>query len=761
MALDLVLRRLAGRGKLLMVTAITSALVLGGLTWAPPASAAVGVPVTYPGHFYDSSVTNPSADKPQSKLWYHDGSWWALMVEAGGTAVTIHELDRATHVWNNTGTIVDDRLNSTGDALWSGKDGRLYVASRVKGTGTGANLEVTAYTYGNGAWSLVPGFPVPLDTKGGSESATIDQDSLGHLWVTYTQGSKLWVAHSTDGGRTTWTPGFVPNVPDAAIASDDISALIAFGSSIGVLWSDQQSGAVRFAIHDDGAADTAWRVEDVPLLAGLADDHINIKQLTGDAQGRIFAAIKTSADEAASPNPDDTLVGVLTRTPGSNGAGSWALAPAGTVAQGYTRPIIAIDAENAELYFLATTGVGGPDIVYKKSPLSSVSFPTGPGQLFIDASYSVNNASGAKDPVDSTTDLVILAASGGQDRYAHAEMELAGGGDGGEPEPEPEPDAAPTVVSTSPGSGATGVAVTANVTATFSEAVTGVSGTSFTLRPTNGTTAVEAAVSYDAATKVATLDPGSSLAGGTSYTATLSGAITDSAGQPLDPNPTTWSFTTASASGDSKEPTVKARTPAAGATGVSLGVNVTATFSEAVTGVDSSTFTLRNKATGQPVPAVVSLTSTTNKYMLNPDKNLAADTRYVASLSSGIRDLAGNALTLTEWEFLTGPAPKVSSRTPAAGATGVSRTADITATFSEPVMNVTTGTFTVRVGTGTAITATVTRNGTTNQWILDPGVTLAANTKYTVTLTGGPSGITDLAGNPLKTVKWTFTTGAT
>jgi hypothetical protein len=53
----------------------------------------------------------------------------------------------------------------------------------------------------------------------------------------------------------------------------------------------------------------------------------------------------------------------------------------------------------------------------------------------------------------------------------------------------------------------------------------------------------------------------------------------------------------------------------------------------------------------------------------------------------------------------------------------------------------------------------VSRNGTTNQWILNPNATLAANTKFTVTLTGGAASIRDIAGNPLTTATWTFTTG--
>jgi hypothetical protein len=53
----------------------------------------------------------------------------------------------------------------------------------------------------------------------------------------------------------------------------------------------------------------------------------------------------------------------------------------------------------------------------------------------------------------------------------------------------------------------------------------------------------------------------------------------------------------------------------------------------------------------------------------------------------------------------------------------------------------------------------VSRNGATNQWILNPGATLAANTKFTVTLTGGAANIRDTAGNALTTASWSFTTG--
>ena len=93
----------------------------------------------------------------------------------------------------------------------------------------------------------------------------------------------------------------------------------------------------------------------------------------------------------------------------------------------------------------------------------------------------------------------------------------------------------------SPGPNAANVLATANVTATFSEAVTGVSGSSFTLTGPGGAT-VDAVFSYNPVTRVATLDPIDPLAAATTYTATVTSAVEDLAGNPFTTR--TWSFTT-------------------------------------------------------------------------------------------------------------------------------------------------------------------------------------------------------------------------
>ena len=103
-------------------------------------------------------------------------------------------------------------------------------------------------------------------------------------------------------------------------------------------------------------------------------------------------------------------------------------------------------------------------------------------------------------------------------------------------------EAAPAVVATTPAG--KNVARTANVTATFSEAMDEASvesaGTVKLVK--KGTTrAVAAAVTYEPATKKATLDPNKSLTGGATYRATVSTGAKDSAGNALAANKT-WSF---------------------------------------------------------------------------------------------------------------------------------------------------------------------------------------------------------------------------
>ncbi|TFD22645.1 hypothetical protein E3T31_07880 [Cryobacterium sp. TMS1-13-1] len=203
-------------------------------------------------------------------------------------------------------------------------------------------------------------------------------------------------------------------------------------------------------------------------------------------------------------------------------------------------------------------------------------------------------------------------------------------------------------------------------------------------------------------------------------------------------------------------PTVIARTPASGARSVNQTGNLTATFSEPVTGVSGTTFVLRRGTT--VIAAAVGYNATTRVATLNPSVTLLADRTYTATLS-GIRDAAGNTMATSTWSFITGPAPTITTNSPAAGATAVGRLVSPTATFSEAITGFTATS--VRVTRpGATIATTLSFNAATRVLTINPNATLLANTTYTVTITGGTGAVRDLAGNPVVTRTWSYTTGA-
>ena len=306
---------------------------------------------------------------------------------------------------------------------------------------------------------------------------------------------------------------------------------------------------------------------------------------------------------------------------------------------------------------------------------------------------------------------------------------------------------APTVTAQSPASGATGVAITSSVTATFSAEVQP-STISFVLM--QGSTTIGALVSYDPTTNIVTLDPNANLAYGSTYTATLSGAK-DLYGNTMAT--LSWSFTTVAAP-STTPPTVTAQSPASGATGVPVAGNVTATFSEAVQ-ASTISFVLMNGSTS--IPATVSYDATTNTVTLDPNANLAPSTTYTVTLN-GAQDPNGNTMTLVSWSFTTEAAnttaPTLTSQSPAANATGVPVAGNVTATFSEAVQPSTIS-FVLKNGSAT-VSALVTYDPASGTVTLDPTANLAPSTTYAATL----SGAQDLYGNSMATVSWSFTTEA-
>jgi hypothetical protein len=221
-----------------------------------------------------------------------------------------------------------------------------------------------------------------------------------------------------------------------------------------------------------------------------------------------------------------------------------------------------------------------------------------------------------------------------------------------DPAAPPQP---PHVVSRSPLAGATGVSRTTNVTATFDTSLTAstVTTSSFTLTP-NGGSAIAASVSYDDASKTATLTPSAPLAASTTYTARLTTAIKSADGVAMTAADS-WTFTTASASA----PTVTSTSPVSGATNITPLTKVSAVFSMSLspTSVSSSTATLTGPG-GASVAASVAYDDPTHTVTITPSAALAASTTYTAKMTTGIRSTDNVAMGSDyTWTFTTSACP--------------------------------------------------------------------------------------------------------
>jgi len=313
----------------------------------------------------------------------------------------------------------------------------------------------------------------------------------------------------------------------------------------------------------------------------------------------------------------------------------------------------------------------------------------------------------------------------------------------------------PMITATIHANGSTGVPINTKIAATFSEAMNPLTINSTTFTFKNGSTAVPGNVNYSGVTAV--FIPDTNLSYTTTYTATITTGAKDLAGNSLASD-YVWSWTTG-ANPDTTPPTVSSTIPANMSTGVAINSAMSAVFSEAMDPltVTTVTFTLNNGLTY--VSGVVTYAGVTATF--TPDANLTSSTTYTATITTGAKDLAGNALASDYvWSWTTGAtaeniAPTVSSTIPANLSTGVAINSAMAAVFSEAMDPLTVTTVTFTLNGATPVSGTVTYSGVTA--VFTPASSLAANTTYTATIT---TGIKDLAGNALAVNKvWTFTTG--
>jgi DNA-binding transcriptional regulator YdaS (Cro superfamily) len=353
------------------------------------------------------------------------------------------------------------------------------------------------------------------------------------------------------------------------------------------------------------------------------------------------------------------------------------------------------------------------------------------------------------------------------------------------------PVAPPTVTAVAPVNNATGVAINNTIiTAAFSEPMSPITGTaSFTVTCAAPCVSPTGTVALNAGNDIAayTLASGTSLAAGTLYTATVTGAKSIATGLALA-SPYVWQFTTgvtASVTRPSVTITVPPTTSPGPTAAVPTNTAITAVFSTSMAPatITATSFTLTCAAPCVSPAGTVSYTVGNNTAVFLPAAALTSGSTYTATITTAATDLAGNALGGNQallpaasnyvWTFTTAAAIPVANVTvlttnPAADATGICPGNSINATFNVPSglrMNpatVNSANFTVTGHALTPVTAAsvVLDAATGTIATFTPQASLIAGTTYTATITGGAGGIADLAipaDTMLSNFTWSFT----
>jgi hypothetical protein len=204
-------------------------------------------------------------------------------------------------------------------------------------------------------------------------------------------------------------------------------------------------------------------------------------------------------------------------------------------------------------------------------------------------------------------------------------------------------------------------------------------------------------------------------------------------------------------------PIVNATSPVDGAFSVPLSQTITATFNKEMNPATITATSYKITADGVPIAGTISYTGVVASF--DPTALLLANTIYTATITTLVKDEAGNALqTNYVWMFTTGISPFVMATSPINEAVNVALNETVTATFNKP-MNPSTININSFIVTqaGTAVAGSVTYTGVVGTFT--PSIPLTATTIYTATITTVAE---DVSGNPvLVDYTWTFTTDTT
>lgn len=228
---------------------------------------------------------DPTQDKPQSKIWFSAGAWWAILPDSIGPQVW----KRNEGEWIEEENLNIELRSLPGKADVFSEGGNQFIVLvgdcelkflRLKTTSKSIRME------------LVNSIPIPPDCHE-IETATITKDDSGTLWVGSDWNEQVLVWSSTDQGKTWSQPAFLGD----SISKDDISVVSRIKGGISVVWSNQLEEAIYERVYLNNELDWSGLIT-VSKGNKTADDHLNSTLLE---DGRLILVTKNSVDQNGQP----------------------------------------------------------------------------------------------------------------------------------------------------------------------------------------------------------------------------------------------------------------------------------------------------------------------------------------------------------------------------------------------------------------------------------------------------------------------------
>jgi hypothetical protein len=205
----------------------------------------------------------------------------------------------------------------------------------------------------------------------------------------------------------------------------------------------------------------------------------------------------------------------------------------------------------------------------------------------------------------------------------------------------------PTVTATTPADGTPNVPRSGSVTATFSRDVVPPDATNFIV--TDNGVQQPGTYAYDPVSYTSTFTPSGAFAGGHVILVRLTSDIVLAGALSSPLVPKTFTFMTF----DDEPPMLVSSTPLDTATMVPVGSPIVVVFSEPVAGVDTTSMTVAQGATG--IPGTINANVDQETYTFTPSAALPAASVITVTLSAAIKDLSAqaNPLAPTTFSFTT------------------------------------------------------------------------------------------------------------